>query len=579
MKKLYFQVFAMIFFLLSAVPVSARENVNYWYIKDFQSEIVVNKDASLDITERIIADCGTAQGKHGIFRVLPLKYKTVNETFSLPTEVISVTDFNSNNVEYNIIKDKETLTIKIGSAGVTVHGVNNYIIKYHVKNAIRTGNTDFDELYWNLSGNFWDIEVDNFAAKVIFPAEINKSNTEVNYYVGALDSNQLDVKNFYWLSDNAIKFIYPKTIKTGDGVTASVTFPKNIITPAVLTAAENGEQSPVIKALGYVVMVLLPLLAFLISFRVWGKYGRDPKFDKTIIPEFEIPENLSPIEMGGIMKSGGFDNKFITASMINLAVLGYLKIEEIVKEIIIIKSKDYKLIRSEKEAGNDLHKSEAVLLEKLFAGGKGEILLSDLKNKFYLQIPSISRSLKNDLEGRGLASKRDGYMIAMIMLGVILAILGFTVVSAFLSVGVGVLLSGLIIFVFGILMPQRSLAGTELNWRIQGFKLYMDTAEKYRERFNEKENIMEKLLPYAILFGMTKEWLKKMKDIYGDAYMAQHQPAFLMSAGALSSFDSFADSLNEITTSISSHVSSSPSGSHGGGSSGGGGGGGGGGGW
>lgn len=579
MKKLYFQVLAVVFFLSLAVPVWARINVNYWYIRDFQSEIVVNKDASLDITEKIVADCGTAEGKHGIFRVLPLKYKTTEETFSLPTEVMSVTDFNNNNIEYNIIKDKETLMIKIGSANALVRGVNNYIIKYHVKNAVRTGNAQFDELYWNLSGNFWDIEIDNFAAQVIFPAEINKNNTEVNYYVGALDSKQLDTKNFYWLPGNMIKFIYPKTIKTGDGVTASVTFPKGIVAPAVLTAAERGEQSPVTKGFGYVVMTLLLLSVFFISYRLWRKYGDDPKFDKTIIPEFEIPENLSPIEMGGIMKSGGFDNKFITASMINLAVLGYLKIEEIVKEIVFIKTKDYKLIRSDKEVGADLHKSEILLLEKLFTDSKKEILLSDLKNKFYKQIPDISKSLSIDLQARGLVSMGMNFLVPMLAIGGILMIFGLTFMGAILSVGVGLSLSGLIILVFGILMPKRSLAGTELNWRIKGFKLYIDTAEKYREQFNEKENIMEKLLPYAILFGMTKEWLKKMKDIYGDEYMAQHQPAFLMSAGALSSFDSFANSLNEITTSISSHVSSSPSGSHGGGSSGGGGGGGGGGGW
>jgi len=579
MKKLYFQVLALVFFLSLAVPVWARENVDYWYIKDFQSEIVVNKDASLDITERIVADCGTAQDKHGIFRVLPLKYKTTDEVFPLPIEVISVTDFNNNKHEYKITKDKETLTIKIGSANLLVQGVNNYIIKYRVKNAIRTGSTEFDELYWNLSGNFWDIEIDNFAAQLVFPTEINKSNAEIYYYVGALDSNQLDTKNYFWLADNVVKFIYPKTMKTGDGVTASVTFPKGIITPAVLTAAEMGEQSPAMKALGNAVMLLLPLLTFFISYRLWRKYGDDPKFNKTIIPEFEIPENLSPIEMGGIMKSGGFDNKFITSSMINLAVLGYLKIEELVKEIIFIKTKNYMLIRSDKEVGADLHKSEALLLERLFAGGKTEVLLSSLKNKFYLEIPKISKSLNDDLRSRDLVSKGIGFMVPMLVFGAILMILGFFMMSAFLSVGIGVSSGGLIILIFGFLMPKRSLAGTELNWRIKGFELYMDTAEKYRERFNEKENIMEKLLPYAILFGMTKEWLKKMKDIYGDAYMTQHQPAFLVSAGVLSSFDSFASSLNDITTNISSHVSSSPSGSHGGGSSGGGGGGGGGGGW
>lgn len=135
----------VIFFL--GMPVSARENVDYWYIKDFQSEIIVNEDSSLDIIERIVADCGSAYGKHGIFRVLPLKYKMTNETFFLPTKVLSVTDFDNNNIEYESISDKETLTVKIGSAGITVSGVNNYVIKYHVKNAIRNTSTSIFNVF------------------------------------------------------------------------------------------------------------------------------------------------------------------------------------------------------------------------------------------------------------------------------------------------------------------------------------------------------------------------------------------------------------------------------------------------
>lgn len=125
--------------------------------------------------------------------------------------------------------------------------------------------------------------------------------------------------------------------------------------------------------------------------------------------------------------------------------------------------------------------------------------------------------------------------------------------------------------------------------QIKGFKLYMDTAEKYRQKFNEKENIVpagrqvfEKFLPYAIMFGITKEWTKKMRRIYGEEYFNHYHPIWFVGPNFASfNADSLASEISSMSSHMSSTISSSPSssGSGGGGFSGGGGGGGGGGGW
>jgi uncharacterized membrane protein len=112
--------------------------------------------------------------------------------------------------------------------------------------------------------------------------------------------------------------------------------------------------------------------------------------------------------------------------------------------------------------------------------------------------------------------------------------------------------------------------------------MYMDKAERYRQKYLEKENIFEKLLPYAIMFGITTMWIKKMKNIYGEEYFNTYHPAWYYGAG-LASFnaDTFGAQISQISSNMASTMSSSPSssGSGGGGFSGGGGGGGGGGGW
>ena len=139
-------------------------------------------------------------------------------------------------------------------------------------------------------------------------------------------------------------------------------------------------------------------------------------------------------------------------------------------------------------------------------------------------------------------------------------------------------LSGGISMFTAIIMPKRTEKGAEINWQIKGFKLYMETAEKYRQQFNEKENIFEKFLPYAIAFGMTKEWVKKMKEIYGENFYGNYVPVWYI--GNISNFDvsSLTSTIDNLSSSINSNMGTT-SGAGGGGFSGGGGGGGGGGGW
>ena len=127
-------------------------------------------------------------------------------------------------------------------------------------------------------------------------------------------------------------------------------------------------------------------------------------------------------------------------------------------------------------------------------------------------------------------------------------------------------------------MNKRTMKGAEAEWRVRGFKLFISTAEKYRARFYEKENMFEKILPYAIAFGLTDKWVKAMKDIYGVEKFSSMTPVWFIGSSGNFDIDSFSSALTSMTTAISQSTSSS-SGAGGGGFSGGGGGGGGGGGW
>jgi uncharacterized membrane protein YgcG len=572
-RKLGFVLILALFAHVGGNKVFARENITDWYVQNFDSTIVANKDSSLDITERITADCGNLPNKHGIFRILPENINiTDGSSVKTPVELISITDFDGHAINYAESRSSagHTVTWKIGDANKTVSGINNYLIHYKVKNTIRFGNTTFDELYWNLTGNFWDIEIDKFHGKIVFPEEVMDNNSQLDYYSGSLDSKSKDLATFRWSAPNVLEFDSTKTLAVSQGISASVTFPKNIFTPYKPTFWEK---------YGDYFAFPIPFVVFLICFYLWWKYGKDPHINKTVIAEYEAPGNLSPIELGMLKSNGTFNNKFVTAEIINLATKKLISIKETHSKVLFFDTKDYTLTKNtDTGAENSLNAAQKAISDKIFQDGN-EVGLSSLKNNFYKAIKDIQNKSKKLLEDKKLITALGlHYSTAFMVICIILIFMTFFIASASGFFAFSSFISGLIVLIFGFIMPKRTPAGAELNWQIKGFKLFMETVDKDRAKFYEKENIFEKFLPYAIVFGITGLWIKKMKEIYGEDYFTHYTPVWY--AGNLTAFDanSFASTIDSLSSSIASSTSA-PSGAGGAGGAGGGGGGGGGGGW
>ena len=551
-------------------PTLARGSVDYWYIQDFSAKFELRADSTLLVTEKITADCGEATDKHGIFRILPEQALTPDGVIKTPVELVSITDWNGVPQTYSSSRNylDKTVTWKIGDPDVTVQGVNRYQITYLVKNAVRFGNAKFDEFYWNLNGAFWDIEIDTFTADIVFPAGINQTNATIDYYSGALGSKEKGNVSYEWLGTGLLRF-KTANLQEREGVTASVTFPKGLIQPYQPTFWEK---------YSLYFFALIPIIAFIICFTIWKNYGKDPKANKTVIAEYEPPANMSPLQLG-VLYHNDLNNKLISASIIDLAVKGFLKIEELEKSSLF-SGKDFKLTKTNSAKSDAvLCLTEKILYEKLFAD-KSEVQLSQLKNKFFEHIGALQKTAKDEAIANGyIYQSGTRNMIIMIMVGVGLSVLAGCAYETNTPLAVALFLSTAIVILFGIVMPRVTEKGAETIWQIKGFKLYMETAEKYRQQFNEKENIFEKYLPYAMVFGITKLWVNKMKELYGEDYFNRYHPAWFYGA-ALTSFD--ADGFNSAVSGLSSAIASNmgtTSGASGGGSSGGGGGGGGGGGW
>lgn len=585
MKKILF--LTIIFYFLLLPTVFAIDNSDYLYIKNFETEIVVNKDSSLLITEKITVDFGNSFDRHGIFRVLPTQIKTEKRTIKTPIKLINITDFDNKTLKYTTIRDdlNHTITWKIGDPNKTVQGVKYYKIVYLVKNAISFQNPKFDELYWNLNGNFWELVINSFKAVIIFPKEISPHNTQIDYYTGYLGSKRKDLAQYQWINDNTLEFTSTRALQEGEGITVSVIFPKGIFTPYQLSFSEKYSDY-----LDYL-WLLLPLIAFIYCFYLWLKYGKDPWVKKPIVPEYEPPEGLTPMEMGMLITNGKLKEEFIPAGMIYLAVNGFITIKETKKHSFFGWGRDYRIKKTEigkKNVELITSKDEKLKPEiALFLSIPDNFSLSFLGNSLYGKIPAIEKSAIKSLEAKNLITQKGLKLrkLFLTMGGVMWfsSFLFFLFLSIFkqpnMIIFISLISPSFIFAIFSIFMPKKTKKGSETLWKIKGFKLYMETVEKYRQQFYEKENIFEKFLPYAMIFGMTHLWIKKMEKIYGEEYFMSYVPSwYLGAAGGPFNINNFASTLENISSSISSstHTSSGASGS---GSSGGGGGGGGGGSW
>jgi uncharacterized membrane protein len=292
---------------------------------------------------------------------------------------------------------------------------------------------------------------------------------------------------------------------------------------------------------------------------------------------------LRPAEIGTLLDEQA-DTLDVSATIVDLAVRGYLRITEIEKKQWLFGSTDYKLERL-KPSDDELLTYERNLLDGLFEDGD-TVDMSDLKNEFYTTLSSVKSQLYTQVVKQDAYFASDpetvrtvhyvaGFALAGVGVGAIV-LLGMALGAAI--VGIPIVFAGLLMLALAHAMPRRTGPGREMYRRILGFRQYMTVAETDRQRFNEETNLFQEYLPYAIVYGCVDKWAKAFEGL-------ENQPdtsSWYVSTHAFAPL-AFSSSLQSFSSSMSSAIASTPGGSGGsgfsGGFSGGGGGGGGGGSW
>lgn len=593
-------------------------------IEHFDVDLTVHADSSLTVRETIRYNFEALE-KHGIFRDIPVKYRDRSgATKNTQTKIESVVDENGGAYPYSESTNNGMLHLKIGDPARTVSGVHTYRITYSVRSALGYF-SNFDELYWNITGNGWPVTIEATAFKITVPQKVVWRDWRFACYVGPFGSTEScgskNTQQVLHADDELVQslaFESERLLNPGEGITVAFGFPKGIVR----------EPSAIENMLLFVrdnPLVLLPPILLVIMFRLWYTRGRDPKGRGVIVPEYAVPEGLSPLEIAGLM-NGRVTGRDIPAAVIDLAVKGYLRIEKKrEKKLLVFADEDYVFSRLEKtppagsleeslfralfsegslfeqlfERKDSLHKvmqlplvKYLVPIQKTLVGGldantdekKGKVKLSDLKNKFYSRIPSLQKEALDALVKKGWYAKNPADVFGKyVLIGVgglfVLFFLGSSLIHGGLDI-VFILLSAAIFFIFAYLMPRVTKEGALLKEKLRGLKEYLQIAEKNRIEFHNAPErtpeLFETLLPAAMLLGVTALWAKEFEGL-----LTRSPEWYSDMAGTNFSALSFSSSLNSFSSVTSSTFASSPSGSGsgGGGSSGGGGGGGGGGSW
>jgi Predicted membrane protein (DUF2207) len=483
-----------------------------WRISDFHDDITVAKDGSAVIAERITLNF--VGEWHGIHRTIPIEYPGPNGTnYELYLKITSVTDDQGTNLKYESSTSGGFRDLKIYIPDA-VDATRIVEITYRVPNGTRFFN-DYDEFYWNVTGNDWPVPIDHASATVHFP-DGAAGSLRVQAFTGVYGSSERDATATANGDDATFETNNPLPMR--GGLTVDVYIPKGILT-------EPGAITRLLWFLGGNPVVFLPFVTLAVMFTLWWYKGRDPDAGMSVAPMYEPPPGITPAEAGTLLDDS-IHPRDITSTIIDLAVRGFIKIEEVADKGLLFTHKDYvfHLLKPKSEWNNaSLAPHERVMLENVFAGGD-DTRLSSLKNRFYTAVPIIREDIMSALKNKGIylldPESANGYSVAaaigMLIPFAILQYLGWA--NFFNSIPLmilSLLVSAVIWWLFARVMTAKTIKGARTQIAVLGFQEFMNRVDAERLKVMPPTTF-EKFLPYAMALGVEHHWAQAFAGIVKD---------------------------------------------------------------
>lgn len=541
-----FIVLSLFFLILSTNGLSATETDYFERILNFHSDIEIDTTGRVLVTEKIRINVTGESINRGIVRTIPI-FRKDNKGYKQRVDINILSVERDGVVENFFTKQEEDdFAIYIGNEyGSLTPDVYEYRIVYESYGHIGFFD-DYDEIYWNVTGNDWAFKIDSVSATVHVPkgSKILTNSCYTGKY-GSTDSNC----EYSLQGDSIVKFYGTQKLYTKEGFTVATSF-----TPFIIKRPSQyqlfWQKYNYLIILGGSILILLSYFGFL-----FNKY---PNNKPTIIPTFNPPLGKSAGDIRYLAERI-IDSKTLTATILSLAIKGVISIKSQEKNYLILK----------KNEPQNLNEEEKVLYEKIFEGGASSINLtkdyspiwqsaynstiSKIKSKnnlieyypsriryflkgliltffliassvFYLlythNIDSHQVIFLSILAGFTIFLSSVIYLsyesiicliISLFILFLQFIIMSDDIITKYLIIAIYVFI--LINLLFWKFFKVYSKKGLELSTYLKGFKMYLKIAEKDRLNFltppdNTPEQF-EKMLPYAVALDLEIEWAEK----------------------------------------------------------------------
>ena len=551
-QKKFLTTLSVIFmmFLLNAGSLIAEA------IKKYDVSIQINKNGTLTVNEVIDYEFDNDL-KHGIYRDIPLRsQKSGTDVYKSHVKMNSVKR-NGEPEEYTSDTSYEGVSYRVGSADRYVDsGINKYEFNYTIYNAVFEKDGIY-QVYFNPIGQFWNVPIESADVSISF---------ENNEPVGENEVQQLEVytgeygetgKNYTIVQESGIiKIKTNEVLEPRNGLSFRLNLKTDKISPTWLDKLEVLYYADPLVIAGPVIILMLAIYGFV----TWFLFGRDPA-GKAVIPEFNIPKDISPM-YAAYIKGVRDPKEMLTIGMLSLLSKDYVTAED--KEGNG-KNVKYRLVK-DTERNPELSPEEKALLcvlsddeKNIFKNEQGlydaaKKILGTLETRYNKKIyidnnlfkyPFILGIIMVFIIGMGIQNIAGsiidgmGFIIPIMIiffssLTIVLSILkrAFsqnTLLSMLIRLmvvmclGIMTQMTGFIITVIIFIMYSiySKLIGKYTNEGIrhkeylEGMKMYIKTAEANQiMKFNDVDELVgyfKGILPYAVALGVKNEAIKLMQ--------------------------------------------------------------------
>lgn len=486
-------------------------------IKNYDITINVEEDGELQIQEKI--DVFFHEKKRGIYKNIPFLYKINGRKYK-----IKISDIEVIGHEKKISTNGPERVIRIGSPDVFLEGDQEYNISYNLDKVILQYE-NHQELYLDLIPHKREAPIEKINFEINFPEKAGQNIKDVKITSGRYGSTDSDV-NFEINDNGNIKGQSSRPYNEGEGITAAVSFP--IGTFADLRSFGDMQTIGIDKEKNkpwYIGIPLLVIGAFLSWWRRWRYKARRRNIEDQYYP----PEGRTSAIVGAYI-----DHKVHSRDVISL--IPYWATEGIVT---ITGMEDGDMVIFKK---NDLPKSFPDYEHKLFDAifeDRHSISLTEANMKFGPVFYQTKRAITKELEDSGFYDDRYVSLfkswqwpllcVLLIIGGVFLAAF-----SGYIIFGIGVVLFAMIGLILLFFSAPLSEYGLDVHEHIKGLEQFLKYGNeaKINELSAKDPDYFGKMLPYAVAFGLDKQWVKKFETLHTSApywfYMDHHtgRPTF-----------------------------------------------------